>query len=290
MPGRLFRNHPLLVATSAASGGVLLGAYVAFQIFAAPVEQRGPGQPSPPQPISQANADTKAPAIATETTGAAPASDDVAAADRCQGQTWPNLTRDCMDQMQSRKPARTVTTDRVEKPAPETQSAPQASSGTAVANAPAIAPSSEPAPAAQPASTQTVAAPPPAAAPANPPDVASAKPAKSEKRKVKEAKRKAKNPKREQGDDRVLAYAPNGDRDDEQFDRTDRNDRRSLRVEDREGRLNRSRRERVIVRDGDDDGDRVSERGDRRVIVIRRDRDGGGGFGDGGIFGSLFGN
>jgi hypothetical protein len=290
VPGRLFRNHPLLVATTAASGGVMLGAYVAFQIFAAPVEQRGAGQPAPLQPVAQANAgDTKAPAIA-ETTGSAPARDDVAA-DRCEGQTWPNLTRNCMEQMRSRTPTRTVTTDRVENPAPQMRTAPQAPSGTAVANAPAIAPAPEAAPesgpAAQPANTQTAAAPAPAAEPAaataNPPEAV-----KSVKRKVKEAKRKAKNPKSEQGDNRALAYAPNGDRDDEQ--QFDRNDRRSLRAEDRDGRFDRSRRERVIVRgEDDDDGDRVSERGDRRVIVIRRERESGG-FGGGGIFGSLFGN
>ncbi|WP_157100444.1 hypothetical protein [Rhodoplanes sp. Z2-YC6860] len=283
MPGRLFRNHPLLVASTAASGGVLLGAYVAFQIFAAPVEPRGPASP---QPVAQAKADTRAPAIA-ETTGSAPATDDVAAADRCQGQTWPNLTRDCMEQMRSRTPTRTVTTDHVEKPVPQTQTAPQAPSGTAVATAPSIAPSPE---ASQPANTQTAATPMPAAEPAaaaaNPPDAA--KPAKAERRKFKEAKRKAKKPKSEEGGDRALAYAPTGDREDEQP--FDRNDRRSLRAEDRDGRFDRSRRERVIVRgEDDDDGNRVFERGDRRVIVIRRERESGG-FGGGGIFGNLFGN
>lgn len=284
MPGRLFRNHSFLVATTAASGGVILGAYVAFQIFAAPVEPRVPGQPAAPQPAAQAKADdTKAPAIA-ETTGSAPARDD-AAVDRCEGQTWPNLTRNCMEQMRSRTPTRTVTTDRVEKPAPQMQAAPPASSGTTVANAPAIA--SVPEPASQPANTQTAAAPlpaaEPAAAPANPPEAV-----KSAKRKVKEAKRKAKKPKSEQGDNRALALAPNGDPDDQQqFDRIDRS---GSRIADREGRLDRSRRERVIVRgEDDDDNERLSERSGRRVIVIRRDHDDGG-FGGGGIFGNLFGN
>lgn len=269
----------------------MLGAYVAFQIFAAPVEQRGPGQPAP-QPIAQANVDAKTvdaktPANTAETTGSAPAKDDVAAADRCRGQTWPNLTRDCMEQMRSRKPTRTVTTDHGERAASDAQ--PSAQSNSAAAPAPAanasntaaaIAPPIAAAPAPQPADNQVATTPPstePAATPANRPDVASAKPAKSEKHKVKEARRK--KPKSEEGDDHAFAYAPYGDRDDAW------GDRRSLRPENRS---DRSRRERVIVRGEDNGGDRMSERGDRRVIVIRRDRDSG--FGGGGIFGNLFGN
>jgi hypothetical protein len=339
VPG-LFSKHPLLIATSAASGGVLLGAYVAFQIFAAPVEQYGPGTPAP-KPVAEANAsDVAAPAGGPETTGSAPSKDDVATMDRCGGQTWPNLSRDCMEQMQSRKPARTATTDRVEKPAPDAQAAPpqQANNApaaapppnapnTTIANAPSIAsvpPAPAPAsnavapwpPAVPPANNQTAAAPPaaaqPVAAPSNPPDVApdmaaaapvndAAASAKPEKRKVKEAKRKSKKPKTDEFDDRALAYAPGNDRDGAQADRADRdradrerfdrNDRRSLRAEGRgrDGWSDRSRRERVVRgEDDDDDGDRVSTRGDRRVIVIRRERESGGGIG--GLFENLFGN
>ncbi len=46
-----------------------------------------------------------------------------------QGQTWPNLTRDCMEQKQSQKPARTAATDRVVKPASDTAEASPAAAG-----------------------------------------------------------------------------------------------------------------------------------------------------------------
>jgi hypothetical protein len=130
---------------------------------------------------------------------------------------------------------------------------------------------------------------------AKPPKERAAKEAaKAEKRKVKEARRKAKKRKNEEPDSRAFAYAPGGDRDNVWDDGGDRNDRRDLRAE---SRSDRPRRERVIVRhEGDDDGDRVSDRDGRRVVVIRRggrERDDGdsdgGGFG-GGIFENLFGN
>ena len=54
----------------------------------------------------------------------APAKEE-AATDRCEGQTWPHLSRECSEQMQKNRPTRVVTTDRVEKPAPETPAAPR---------------------------------------------------------------------------------------------------------------------------------------------------------------------
>jgi hypothetical protein len=121
-----FANQPVLTATTAASGGVLLGAYVAMQIFAAPVpnEAKVPAAP----PVADAKPPVKQVEKSVETTGVAPAKEDVAAADRCAGQTWPYLSRECAEQMQKNRPARAVTTDRVDKPAPETPAAPQTQS------------------------------------------------------------------------------------------------------------------------------------------------------------------
>lgn len=121
-----FANHPVLTATSAASGGVLLGAYVAMQIFAAPV----PNEAKVPAaaPVADAKPPVKQIEKPVETAGSAPAKEDVAAADRCEGQTWPHLSRDCTEQMQKNRPARAVTTDRVENPTPEAPAAPQTQS------------------------------------------------------------------------------------------------------------------------------------------------------------------
>jgi hypothetical protein len=181
-----FGNHPILVATTAASGGVLLGAYVAVQLFASPVQQQGPGA-SAPQPVAASNASAKAPEpkaavnAAPETTGSALSKDDVAAADRCAGQTWPYLSRECTEQMQSnRRATRAMAPDRVDKAAPETSvttsvdsNAAPSAPNTAVASAPPAPP-----PAVQPSDPQASTPAPPAAVPASSPsdpqDVASA--------------------------------------------------------------------------------------------------------------------
>ena len=140
-----FANHPVLTATTAASGGVLLGAYVAMQIFAAPV----PNEAKVPAvaPVADARPPVKQIEKPVETTGSAPAKEELAAADRCDGQTWPYLSRECTEQMQKNRPARVVTTDRVQKPAPETpevsrtqSAAALPASGTPAAPAPAVAP------------------------------------------------------------------------------------------------------------------------------------------------------
>jgi hypothetical protein len=138
----LFASHPVLTATTAASGGVLLGAYVAMQIFAAPV----PNEAKVPAvaPVADAKPSVKQVEKPVETTGAAPAKEDFAAADRCVGQTWPYLSRECTEQMQKNRPTRAVTTDRVDKPAPDAPAAPQTqsvatlpASGTPAASPPA---------------------------------------------------------------------------------------------------------------------------------------------------------
>src|SRR5262245_28126223 len=96
----LLRRHPFIIATGAATAGVLLGGYVAVQLLGTP-EKQGPGV----KPVQAAVVQPKpaAPPIA-ETTGSAPtesaaapaiAPTNVATTD-CSRQTWPNLTRDCM--------------------------------------------------------------------------------------------------------------------------------------------------------------------------------------------------
>jgi len=271
----LVGNHPILVATTAASSGVLLGAYVAVQLFASPA-QIGPAASAPQQ--------------VAETTGSAPPKDDIAAADRCAGQTWPYLSRDCTVQMQSnRRAARVIAPDRLDKPVETPAANSPATSSTASNAAPAVPPAAP-----WPSAPNTTAAntPPapatavPVAAPTDPQDVAganavmdSAGSKAAEKRRIKEAKRKAKklktDPKSDEADDKAVVLTTRDDRDEE--GRADRTDRRSLRAESRERR---------VVVDRDDDDDASSARDGRRVIVIRREsRDG-----FGGIFGNLFGN
>ena len=130
-------NHPILMATTAASGGVLLGAYVAMQIFAAPV----PNDAKVPAtaPVAESKPMVKPVEKPIETTASAPAKEE-AATDRCEGQTWPHLSRECSEQMQKNRPTRVVTTDRVEKPAPETPAAPRSEAVAALPAAVAPAP------------------------------------------------------------------------------------------------------------------------------------------------------
>ena len=90
------------MATTAASGGVLLGAYVAMQIFAAPVPNEAK------VPAARAGRPTRSRTVKpiekpVETTGSAPAKEERAAADRCDGQTWPYLSRECTEQMQKNR-------------------------------------------------------------------------------------------------------------------------------------------------------------------------------------------
>lgn len=104
------RNHPVIVATSAATVGVLLGAFVAFQLLATP-------QPGADGAPAQVAVQTKAvPKPVAETTGSAPAGDSTASAD-CDRQTWPYLSDSCMEEVRNKnRVRRVISTDKLDKP------------------------------------------------------------------------------------------------------------------------------------------------------------------------------
>jgi hypothetical protein len=104
------RNHPVIAATSAATGGVLLGAFVAFQLLATP-------QPGADGAPARAAVETKAaPKPVAETTGSASARDSVASAD-CGRQTWPYLSDNCMEEVRNKnRGRRVISTDKLDKP------------------------------------------------------------------------------------------------------------------------------------------------------------------------------
>jgi hypothetical protein len=218
----ILRNHPFITAAGAASVGVFLGAYVAVQLIGGPVKKdeaaRSPQitaetKAAPATPVAPA-AETKTPAAAAETTGSAPPRESTAAAADCDNQTWPYLSRECIEQMQAKKSSpRVITTDRLDEqkigaiePAPKVEPAPATVpaapvSPPAVAAAPPPAPANPPAVAATPASppaasTQvtsavTVGAPsPPGANVAPPPEVKSA--ARTKDARTRKAKAKSK--------------------------------------------------------------------------------------------------
>jgi len=144
------RNHPVIVASSAASVGVLLGAFVAVQLLATPqprvdsaaalqmaLAPKGEAKPVPEtKPVS-------------ETTGSAPTSDRTASVD-CERETWPYLSRRCMDEMQSRYRTRVISTDKLDQstiaaieassPAPQ----PPVESKPAAADTASVSPSPSP--------------------------------------------------------------------------------------------------------------------------------------------------
>ena len=108
------------LSTTAATGGVLLGAFVAVQLLATPklpsdsamalaaVETK-----AAPKPVDEIK---PAPKPVAETTGSAPAGESVASAD-CEQQTWPHLSRVCMEEYRAKnRSARVVTTDKLDKP------------------------------------------------------------------------------------------------------------------------------------------------------------------------------
>lgn len=288
------RNHPVIVASSAATAGVLMGGFVAVQLLATPAKVDVGATP----PASQATVNTKPapPPPIAETTESAPAappaSDTVAAAD-CDKQTWPNLSRECM----KNGGTRVSSTDRRDK---ATGGAIEASAPHGDAAKPATAPAAPPATAPAttvatppPAVTTAIAHNPPSASPAMPeqpaktaavtpesamntapaaksdpvvqPASAAARPNSKSKPKSKYAAKKSKHKpaKQEFDDDNGIDAVASEDSDERGSNLRDRRDR-SRRVV-----------QRWIERDyGDDDGP-------RRTVVIRR--------GDG-IFGTLFGN
>ena len=272
------REHPVIVATTAATGGVLLGAFVMFQVFA---PTRPPENSMQTAAVTKPEPKTIAARTEPTTTGAAAAGDSTAAAD-CDQQTWPNLSRPCMEQMREKnRAARVVITD---KPPVTTTENAQPAEMQRVASAPiasavaAVTPPLEPVPAVSPPAPVSDPAPSVALAVATPepaptemtpqtPAQAAVKALKAErarnKSKIKgEPKAVVRRDFNETSDGSVASYADD-DRD---------VDNRDVRAE---RRADRSRRivERWTERDYDvrsDDGD-----GQRRVTVIRRARSAG---------------
>jgi hypothetical protein len=270
------RNHPVIVASTAATAGVLLGGFVAVQLLAPPHKAQADGA-TPQQLAAQVKPAAKLPPKpVAETTGSASA-DSVAPAD-CDQQTWPNLSRICMEELRRRNPApRVVSTDKLDKP-----------TVTAIESQPAT-PAPQPV-APTPVTPAVAAIAPPAAAavvPAAAADVFKAEEAKPEnkfetaakadakqKPAAKKSKRKGKPAvKPELKDDDDNSTVASRDSDDEAS--ADRGaDRRAERRPGRSGRIV----ERWTEREYDVDS---GDGGRRRVTVIRRNR--------GGPFENLFG-
>jgi hypothetical protein len=253
---------PLIIATTAATAGVLLGGFVVVQLLGTPSKQDDAGNPARAAVEAQAPPSVAPPHIA-ETTGSGSA--DTVAAKDCDQQTWPNLTRNCIKNGAAvASTAATQTTDSAAadaKPAaPPIASVPvnTADAPAAVHQEPKAASASvtaavdpKPAPAAEvkPAAEQT----------AEKADAKTKHVAKKSKRKAKESSRK---PAKELDDEDNASFADNAS-----DDRADRRSRRSPRIV-----------ERWTERDydvPDDDGY------GRRHVVIRRgyDRPFGGLFG-----------
>ena len=308
----ILRNHPFITAAGAASVGVFLGAYVAVQLLGAPVKKdeaaRSPQVTAetkavPAAPVAPV-AETKTPAAAAaETTGSAPPRESTAMVD-CDNQTWPYLSRECIEQMQAKKSSpRVITTDRLDEqkigaiqPAPKAPAtvpaAPVSPPPVAAAappartNSPAVTATPAPTPALPASITPavTVSEPsPPGANVAPPPEVKSA--ARTKDARTKKAKAKSKI------DSKIADSKARLDDDDDDTVGSVGTDRRT--VGSGSGRIVERWTEReysVPASDG---------RGQRRVTVIRRDnggsserREAGGTFvrhDSGGLFGNIFG-
>jgi hypothetical protein len=301
-------NHPVIVTTTAATAGVLLGGLFAVQLLDA--SQPVANNAAPPPAAAQAKVEKPS----AETTGSAPTGERTASAE-CERQTWPYLSGDCLDEYRrTHRAARVVSTDKLDKqtvesienPKAPTELATPAPWSPAVASTDLLAPATvapiAPAPASvaigtagaepTPASTAQSSPPSPPApsqAAAKNEDKASvnhdekavakseertaAKSEEKEKHTAKKAKRKPKSERR---------APPRPDVDDDSYDGTmtaaysDDGDDEPVAT----GRRERPR----IVRRGlgrDYDVPDEDDGGRRRVIVIHRDR--------GGLFGNLFG-
>ena len=104
------RNHPVVVASSAASVGVLLGAFVAVQLLAMP-QPRADSAPVPPATLASKGEAKPVP----ETTGSAPTSDRTASVN-CDQETWPRLSRPCVEELRSRHRTRAISVEKLGKP------------------------------------------------------------------------------------------------------------------------------------------------------------------------------
>jgi hypothetical protein len=275
------RSHPVVVASTAASAGVLLGGFVAFQLLA-PVHPRADSATATPAAISAKGEAKPAPA----TTGSAPASERTASAD-CDNETWPHLSPPCVEEMRNKNRTRVISTDKLDKPAvtaieaapPEAKpAAPLVANTTAVASP---SPSSSPpvdlaaAPSAVFATPETSPAAVTSAVPQ--PTQPSAEPEpKKEKRVATKSKRKPKS------EAKTIPAKQESDDDDDAPSTTasavvsrDSDDRVSERRVDRR---------RIVERWTERDYDVTASNGDgsRRVTVIRRS--------GGGLFEGLFGD
>lgn len=277
------RNHPVVVASSAASVGVLLGAFVAVQLLATP-QPRADSAAAPQAGIASKMevkpAETKP---APETTGSAPVSDRTASVD-CERETWPHLSRPCIEEMQSKHRTRVISTDKLDK---STVAAIEATSparpeskpaAPAVADAKPVSPSPSPSPVGLAAAPSAVFAAPdssPTALTSTASQPAADTEAKKEKRVATKSKRKPKAPAIQESDDDDTSVASNASDDRVSDERTRRRDDRSDRRIDRR---------RIVERWTEREYDVPASNGDgrRRVTVIQR--------GGGGLFESLFGN
>jgi hypothetical protein len=277
------RNHPVIVASSAASVGVLLGAFVAVQLLATP-QPRTDSAAAPQMALASKGEAKPVPESkpVPETTGSAPTGDRTASVD-CERETWPYLSRPCMEEMQSKHRTRVISTDKLDKstitaieatpPAPA-ESKPGA---PAVANTAPVSASSAPVDlAAAPSAVFAVPSPSPAAltSAAPPPSQAAANiEAKKEKHVATKSKRKP------QAEPRAPAKQESDDDDTTSVASSDSDDRVSGERSNR--RLDRRR---IVERWTERDYDVPASNGDgsRRVTVIRR--------GGGGLFEGLFGN
>lgn len=283
---------PLFVAAGSVGIGVVLGAFVAVQMLATPVKTDARTQ--------QASLTSKPAPVAAETTGSA-SSDDGGVG--CGGQTWPYLSRNCVQQTEARdakpgpapsaqsaisdpqkaepepKNLRVVAPDNVDRAAVaaiETKPAAPTKEPAANANQTALAieatpvaqaaVSTEPAAADVPAAASVATSVPEAAAP-----LPLAKPHTNSKP-VHTAKKVRHKPK-------IEDEAKPDDQDDNHVASGDDDDQSMVRVE---------RPRRIGGRGYDEEA--TYDRRDRRVEVIRRDEEPfGGPFGRGGLFGGLFG-
>lgn len=283
------RNHPVIVASSAASVGVLLGAFVAVQLLATP-QPRVDSAAAPQMALTSKGEAKPGPETkpVSETTGSAPTSDRTASVD-CEQETWPYLSRLCTEEMRSKPRTRVISTDKLDKstitaieatPPARPESKPAA---PAVANTATATPSASPVDlAAAPSTVFAAPSPSPAAltsaAPPPSPPAANIE-AKKEKRVTAKSKRKPtadpRGPAKQESDDDDTSVASNGSDDRASDERSARRDNRSARRVDRR---------RIVEGWTERDYDVPAFNGDgsRRVTVIRR--------GGGGLFEGLFGD
>ena len=280
------RSHPVVVASTAASAGVLLGGFFAFQLLA-PTHPRTDSAAAAPAAIVAKGEAKPAP----ETTGSAPASDRAASAD-CENETWPHLSPPCVEDMRNKNRTRVISTDKLDKPTvaaieaappglPQSKpAAPAMASTTPVSPPPSSPPSASPPVdlAAAPSVVFSARETSPAAltsAAASPSQPAAEAEPKKDKRVAAKSKRKPKaepktlTAKQDSDDEDDTASVAGRDSDERASD-----DRSSRRVD----------RRRIVERWTERDYDVPASNGDgsRRVTVIRR--------GGGGLFEGLFGN